>query len=909
MATPPSPPILGMYETNGAFPTPGPSAWPSGSTTNLSATYLAFDADWATYAAPFVAKCNNNGLIPFVELEPWHYDQSAVPFTDITGGAWDTYLEAIGTGIANSGHPVILTFAHEMNVSGQYPWAQGDTGSGPSGGTLTPAEWITGWKYVHDKVNSTANGLAIWMWACSAYTGGTTVSPAPWWPGASYVDMVGIDGYPNTQYGAALGTFAGQIQPTVTIIRDLGWTDPIYISETNLAQMVASGGESISKFVADMAAAGVSGVLEFEDASWNLPQMTAAQWTEYNNAIAANFGTSSGGGSGGGSGGAGTGTLTVTKGTADEVSATSGVAHSVTSISPSAGSMVRWCAAWLNSNDTLGLTFTAKDSTGVSYGAPTLKGNPGDGDGGCYLLIWDHVYNAAPGPITLTITASGSGVATAAPSDCLILPYVITGQAADQSTAAFNDFSEAGTSTTTYEIALNTTASGSVVFVLGAPNHNGGATGPVTAISGTTTDVDWDDANVGSRGTFGRSTNPTATPGATTFGWTSANPSPNGYGVMAAEVIPASPGSGGGTTSGSSAGTTFSAVGPYIETTGTSFSWTPAKVGNTLVLIALSKTAGAPVYGVSSTNATWAQVVPDQTLGSSTITEATAFLGTATKPSLATVNLATTATAGNLLVLAREFDSSGLPVALDLFVTMSGDATGNVTEWPSISPTKGGDELLFGFERNYANSTGGAVAGSTVNTAYYVDANKNGAAYDLSVSAPAVVSWGDIDARSALVLLLYAQSSGSSGGGTSGNTNGNTFWYDNAVITGLNAKAALLNGGTLQLYTGPQPALNGALTGTLLVTLTFGATAFASALASGGIATAAANAITAGDAVASGTPGYFALVTAGGQTVLTGTVGDGSVSGVDLVVPGLAIASGSSVACSAFSLTQSETGN
>lgn len=237
--------------------------------------------------------------------------------------------------------------------------------------------------------------------------------------------------------------------------------------------------------------------------------------------------------------------VNVTKGTADEVAATSGVASSTTSISPPAGSMVRWAVAWLNSNDTLGLTFTAADSHGTSFGAPTIVpiSGPGDGDGGCYLMAWDHVYSSAPGATTLTVTAAGSGVSSAAPSNCLILPYTITGQASSPR-GALNSYNEVGTSTTTYEISLTTTAVGSAVFVFGAPNHNGGATGAVTPISGTITDVDWDDATVGSRGTLGRGSALTTTPGATTFGWTSANPSPNGYGVMAAEVLPASAPSG-----------------------------------------------------------------------------------------------------------------------------------------------------------------------------------------------------------------------------------------------------------------------------------------------------------------------------------------------------------------------------
>jgi hypothetical protein len=43
--------------------------------------------------------------------------------------------------------PVIFTYGHEFNVSGQYPWAARDTGSC---GSLpcTPAQWIAAWDAV-----------------------------------------------------------------------------------------------------------------------------------------------------------------------------------------------------------------------------------------------------------------------------------------------------------------------------------------------------------------------------------------------------------------------------------------------------------------------------------------------------------------------------------------------------------------------------------------------------------------------------------------------------------------------------------------------------------------------------------------------------------------------------------------
>jgi hypothetical protein len=133
----------------------------------------------------------------------------------------------------------------------------------------------------------------------------------------------------------------------------------------------------------------------------------------------------------------------------------------------------------------------------------------------------------------------------------------------------------------------------------------------------------------------------------------------------------------------------------------------------------------------------------------------------------------------------------------------------------------------------------------------------------------------------------------------------NPLFYDATVTAGVNTVTALLNSGSLRIYTGSQPALDGSVAGTLLATLTFGATAFAAASASGGIVTATANAITSGTAAATGTAGYFALLKSDGTTVAaTGTVG---TTGCDLNLNSVAIGINSTVACTAFTITQAQT--
>ena len=132
----------------------------------------------------------------------------------------------------------------------------------------------------------------------------------------------------------------------------------------------------------------------------------------------------------------------------------------------------------------------------------------------------------------------------------------------------------------------------------------------------------------------------------------------------------------------------------------------------------------------------------------------------------------------------------------------------------------------------------------------------------------------------------------------------NPLVYDSPCETMINAFTALLNSGFIEVYTGAQPAVDGSLSGTLLATMTFGATAFANATASGSGGQAVANTITSGNASNTGTAGYAALVTSGSATVGTMSVG---TSGADLNFNTLSIVSGAVVACTSFTVTQAQT--
>ena len=96
----------------------------------------------------------------------------------------------------------------------------------------------------------------------------------------------------------------------------------------------------------------------------------------------------------------------------------------------------------------------------------------------------------------------------------------------------------------------------------------------------------------------------------------------------------------------------------------------------------------------------------------------------------------------------------------------------------------------------------------------------------------------------------------------------------------------------IKIYSGSRPSGGGTPTGTLLVTLTCNATAFAAA-ASGGVLTL--NSISNGTAVATGTATWFRLTKSDDTYVLDGDVG---LSGTDLTIDDTSISINGTVAAS-----------
>lgn len=168
---------------------------------------------WDTFAT----EAADNGAIPFIQIEP-----SGVSLAAIAAGAFDTTLATFATDVASygahTGHAVIIGFGHEMNGH-WYSWGYRHT---------APAVFVAAWRHIVTVFRQQGADNVTWLWTVNVIDKrGGIASPAPWWPGSSYVTWVGIDGY----YLKPSWTFASLFGPTIKAVRALT-LDPTLIAET-----------------------------------------------------------------------------------------------------------------------------------------------------------------------------------------------------------------------------------------------------------------------------------------------------------------------------------------------------------------------------------------------------------------------------------------------------------------------------------------------------------------------------------------------------------------------------------------------------------------------------------------------------------------------------------------------------
>jgi mannan endo-1,4-beta-mannosidase len=195
------------------------------------------------FQARFAAVAARHHAVPLVQIDP-----TAISLAAIASGRYDAYLRSYAAEVKTFGGRVVLSFGHEMNGS-WYSWGYRHT---------PPAVFVAAWRHIVTVFRTVGARNVIWLWTiniirCHCSRG----SPARWWPGRSYVNWVGIDGY----YYKSSWKFAPLFGPTIKAVRALT-LDPILISET--AAPASTQSAKIPDLFAGIRAYGLLGFVWFD---------------------------------------------------------------------------------------------------------------------------------------------------------------------------------------------------------------------------------------------------------------------------------------------------------------------------------------------------------------------------------------------------------------------------------------------------------------------------------------------------------------------------------------------------------------------------------------------------------------------------------------------------------------------
>jgi hypothetical protein len=150
-----------------------------------------------------------HGSVPLVFWSPWDrpYQQELgldrFALSTILEGQWDAYIDRWAEAARQFGHPVLVSFANEMNGT-WFPWSGwfngGQTpvaGASPKGPFEGPEIFKKAYRYVVDRVRAKGASNILWVFHVANYS----IPQEPWnamgqyYPGPDYVDWLGASVY------------------------------------------------------------------------------------------------------------------------------------------------------------------------------------------------------------------------------------------------------------------------------------------------------------------------------------------------------------------------------------------------------------------------------------------------------------------------------------------------------------------------------------------------------------------------------------------------------------------------------------------------------------------------------------------------------------------------------------------
>jgi hypothetical protein len=138
-----------------------------------------------------MSNIRSHGSIPFFSWAsqsiPSTVNEPNFQLSDVIAGTYDSYIEKWATAAKAWGHPFYLRFNWEMNGR-WFPWSEGVNGN-------KSGEFVTAWRHVHDIFTRVGATNVSWVWCPNIDPDNIFLNLQSQYPGDSYVDWTGLDGY------------------------------------------------------------------------------------------------------------------------------------------------------------------------------------------------------------------------------------------------------------------------------------------------------------------------------------------------------------------------------------------------------------------------------------------------------------------------------------------------------------------------------------------------------------------------------------------------------------------------------------------------------------------------------------------------------------------------------------------
>ncbi len=218
----------------------------------------------------------NREAIPCITWEPMYYHDGKevmIPYMQLLNGEYDQYIKRFAESAGAWKKPVLIRFAHEMNIK-RYHWGTKENEYGPQ----SPAIFKKMFQHVVALFKNAGVHNVLWVFCPNAESvPNTSYAPSATWnvlsnyyPGDDFVDILGVDGYnwgttrKKKKHGweSSWKTFREIFAPPCKELRALSPSKPLIIFET---ATTLHGGDK-TEWIRD--AISVSEKLEIEGIVW-----------------------------------------------------------------------------------------------------------------------------------------------------------------------------------------------------------------------------------------------------------------------------------------------------------------------------------------------------------------------------------------------------------------------------------------------------------------------------------------------------------------------------------------------------------------------------------------------------------------------------------------------------------------